>query len=167
MDWDSPKYSLREAAEISGWPINTMRDYFGRGVFAWQEGDATAEVAGSTSLLSRRSVMRLAIARELWGCCQRPKEAFLAAIRFTDFGSRSHDAVSRLPGELFAAPYSTVLVFRPGSGGHVLAFEDGVKPSVEELTDDVFGTPGAAVVLRVNGIFQSVLRLLNVEPAEG
>ncbi|WP_156028706.1 hypothetical protein [Sphingobium chlorophenolicum] len=162
MDWDQPKYRLRDAAKVSGWPLNTLRDYFARDVFSWQEGDASADVAGSSALLSLRSVMRLAIARHLWMCCQRPKDAFLAAIQFTDVGSRSHDPASRLPGELFDHAFETLLVFRPQQGAHVIAVERSKRLDIDEITTDIFGSPGAVIVLDVGAVFHGILKHLEI-----
>lgn len=164
---DEPKFRLSEAAAVTGWPLTTLRDYFAKGLFAWQDSDAAPQLAGSPALLSLRSVVRLAIARELWLCCSSPKEAFNAAWAFTDIGSGSQYAdAPRVPGELFPAPLHTILVFRPGHSTAVVPVEDGPVTDLDQLMRDPFPTSGAAIVLDVGPIVEKVRKALAESKAQ-
>lgn len=155
---DDPIYPLSEAARITGWPVTTMRDYFARGIFVWQASDGVAEVAGSASKLTLRSVMRLAVARQIWVCSQRPKEAFLAAAAFTDVGSGSKFHVARLPGQLFEAPYRTIMAYRPGSPPEIIPIQDGVAVDLDDLTTAPFVQPGPVIIVDLGPVVSRVLK---------
>lgn len=155
---DDPVYPLSEAARVTGWPVTTMRDYFARGIFEWQETDGVSAVAGLASRLTLRSILRLAVAREIWVAIQRPKEAFLAAVAFTDLGSGSKFQVTRLPGQLFEAPYRTIMAYRPGLPPEIMPIEYGVAVDLDDLTIAPFAQPGPVIVIDLGRVVSRVLK---------
>lgn len=165
MDYDTPRFRVSKAAEVSGFEASTLRQYLGKH-FVWQEGDAKARVPGATALLSLRSVIRLSIAHGLWTCQVSPQDAFNAAIQFTDFGSSAaylHKQASRMPCELFdTATFDTWLLWCPARRmAAVVPVTFGEVVSREELTSDLFGVGcGGVLLLPLNEVVSRCLAKL-------
>lgn len=168
MNFDQPNYTVLQAAEAIGWHAQTLRNYLAKGLFAWQESDSKAKMSGSKSLISFRSVLRLGLTYQLWTLGIPPKDAFVAALAFCDSGSPAPEDghSNRLPGQLFADPYQTLLLWKPGHKGHVfpLGTGDDAVSNIEVLASDPFnGAPGAVAVVNVSEVRSKIARALKLE----
>jgi hypothetical protein len=102
IDYDTPRYPIREAAEATGFELNTLRTYFRRGFFKLTEGtDAMAAGKGLPHFLSLRTVMALAVAHRLWRRGADAWLAFRAGWDFANIGGQNDDGTARAPCKLY------------------------------------------------------------------
>lgn len=163
MNLDTPEYPLSAVAAATGYPLRTLRDYMQR-YFTWHEADERAHTRGATALLSLRSVLRIAIARQLNELGVPPGDAFKAALHFTDFGSIENrsfwladgdaipkaalGALDRAPGELFdPGKFSTWLAWSAPGQAWVVASERDKLPDLEALNREPGRTGSHAFAL--------------------
>jgi hypothetical protein len=164
---DEAAYTLSEAAEVTGWNVTTLRDYYTKGVFERGLDDQTSDKAGRASRISFRGVLRLAIAHGLWSIGISPRDAFFAAMKLTDLSNSPGDnqfSLSRAPGELFGEGYETLVLWRPGHGAAVVPVKYGPGVDIDELVRDPWdrAAPGPVAMVRVNDAWDSIQKKLEI-----
>ena len=165
LDYDTPRYPIRQAAAAAGFELNTLRSLYQRGHFEIVGGEE-AKARGLAAFLNLRDVMHIAVSKRLIDMGIHASDAFIAGKDFahTSSGRDAGQHAHRLPAELYRG-WFTVLVYHPALGsGRVLPMTDGLQFS------DLFHDPHAGgrhnpVVIFLNDVEREVFTALNVTPA--
>jgi hypothetical protein len=165
IDLDNPRYTVSQAAVVSGLTIPTGRSWIPH---LWlTEKDRKAAVAGATTLLTARRVLQMAIGAELAKRGVHPRLACHAALEFTDRADSygDPDIPPRTPGELFDAPDTwTDLIHYDDGSAVVLPFGPADERDVLFPPGWVFKKVGRqdwAGRLRLNSIVKHVIAELD------
>jgi hypothetical protein len=128
-----PRYRLRQAAEATGFSLNTLRSSFQRAWFR-SVGDETGVGQGRAQRLCLADIFVLAIAQRLIALGIHPVEAFNGAFPFAR-GARQFPGVpKRQPGALFdSAQYQSVFIWKPGAASQVIPVGNGEGIPLGEL----------------------------------
>ncbi len=120
LDYDTPRYPIRQAAEAAGFEVNTLRSLYQRGHFRIIGGEE-AKARGLSAFLNLRDILCIAVARRLIDTGAHPKAAFEAGVQFAHIGDGGSTGTAqapksaRNPGEVYADDF-TVLVYYASTG---------------------------------------------------
>lgn len=162
VDYETAKYTIRDAAEASGLPLNTLRSLYGRGHFRIVGGD-DKKGRGLAAELTLPDVMCIAVAKVAIDAGVHPRVAFEAGMKFaySSGGAVGPNTGFRLPSQLFSTGF-TVLVCHPATGtAKIVNTTDGLS-FIDLFHDDGFRGRHAAVVILLNDVERSVFYALNV-----
>ena len=164
MDADTPRFTLRQASELTGWHLGSLRDYFVKGVFQWHAGEGKSGQAGLPNLLSLRGVVRLAIAFQLWKLGVPVKLTEKSASIFSDFGnSRTSNSynISRVSGNLYPDGYLTILLWKFDNNIKIIPVLAGEGLPISELTCKDCGR--MAIVIVVDDIINDIMSKIDFD----
>lgn len=158
IDYSTPNWTLRDAAEPAGYELNTLRSFYTRGHFRIIGGEK-AKAKGHAGFFNLRAVMHLAVARALIDVGVHPAKAFEVSIVFAHFGDED-----RAPAGLFDIREhgETLFVYWPDSNKADVIASDDIKSLYDlRLTSDQ--GENAALVIRLNPIEARVFHLLEIK----
>lgn len=166
IDYDTARYTFRQAAIAAGFEPNTLRSYYApnRAFFRIIGGEA-AKAKGLAGLLSLRDVLHLAVAQRLIEMGVHPRHAFEAGLDFAHTSDSPAGGPSRDPGELFDVSYAwTALVWQPGTRGRVVAMlaKDPTLSWADLFYNRHTGKRGPAVVILLNDVEKQVFDALGI-----
>jgi len=163
VDYETPKYSIRDGAHGSGFALNTLRSLYGRGHFRIVGGEAK-KGRGLAAELTLADIMCIAVAKVAIDAGVHPRVSFEAGMKFaySSGGAAGPNTGARLPSQLFSSG-STVLVCHPATGASkIINAVDGLSFA------DLFQEAGAlcshaAVAILLDDVQSAVFRALALE----
>lgn len=162
IDYGTAKYTIREAAEASGFALNTLRSLYGRGHFRIVGGD-DKKGRGLAAELTLPDVMCIAVAKVAIDAGVHPRAAFEAGMKFaySSGGAVGPNTGLRLPSQLFGTGF-TVLVCHPATGtSKIVNTVDGL--SFTDLFHDAgFLGRHASVVILLNDVERAVFHAIGI-----
>src|SRR5436190_5062814 len=166
IDYDTPKWTLREAAVAAGYEPNTLRSYYSphRKLFRII-GGAEAQAKGLAGLLNLRDVLQLAVAQRLIEIGVHPGDAFQAGVDFAHTSTTPSGWPTRDPAELFDPREAfTFLIWMPGRGGEVVPVKtsDPRLDVVHLIYNQASGRRGPAIVILLNDVQNDVFAALRI-----
>lgn len=165
-DYFSPRFTLRQAANASDFPYNTMRSYYQRGWFK-SFSSALSQGRGRTGQLCLADVLVLSIASRLIEVGVRPLNAYADASSFAVIARTPKGFDRRKPLQLFDQErYQTVFVWQPGASPRVVPLPKAdARIQLGELfyAADPEEYASAAVVIPLNPLEALVFRRLKIE----
>jgi hypothetical protein len=168
VDYDTPKYPIRDAASASGFSLNTLRSNYQRGWFRIIGGER-AQGEGLPHMLSLRDVLHVAVAHRLWTAGVHPEIAFKAGINFAHSGGEddAHDGLFRVPAGVFESSKArTFLLYHPSEAksefpGRIIAVpHNSPETLLKELFRGNSSSTDTALILDLEDLEIRVLRLL-------
>lgn len=164
LDYESPRFTFRQAALSADFPLNTLRSYYQRELF--KPPANVSEGRGKTRYLSLGDILILAIAARLIDIGMNPFRAFHVARPFVEDTYASDDVRPRLPYELFdRAEYETVLVWDGESPARVIPVpltNDNLTLPLSRLPHDVLDYGTGLVVMPLSGLEKTVFTRLGI-----
>ena len=165
LDYHSPRFTFRQASIAADFPLNTLRSYFERGIFASLARDLSRG-RGKVRRVCLGDVLVVAIASRLIDIGIRPVNAFGAAILFGRIAETPVGIRRRMPLQLFdRSQFETILVWGQGEAPQflpVLKSTGEVALPVETLPRDFLDYGVAVTVLPLSGMEAIVFTRLGI-----
>lgn len=165
MDLEDHHFPLAVGANLANVDVGRVRAWKHKGYLKLGKNDLPPTAPGSTTYITYRRVIQIAIATQLTLAGLHPQHAFLAAAYFTDFSDPLEaPGFSRLPGQTFESG-STGLIAWPGMGvGKVFRFV-GEKMETPFFSPES-GTQTVSIVLWLNRILADVEKRLELRKTD-
>jgi hypothetical protein len=158
IDYETPKYSIREAADACGFPINTLRSLYRRGHFRIVGGE-DKRGKGLAAELTLLDVICIAVAKSLYDAQVHPKLAFRAGMEFayTSSGKDGEILDTRAPGRCYDDAFTLLICDPANELINIIKCQNALP-----LTDLFQNWRAAQTVVALNFVEKQVLQTLKV-----